>query len=595
MDRKSLVILGISFLLLIAWGPLMEKLYPPKPRPAAQTNLVQAVSTSAPPVLSAARTNAQTNVVTQASVVPTEAQAEKLLVITNKEASYVFTSAGGGIKEIELRDYPQTIQCGRDVPGENKWAKLNSPAQVPVFAISAGDDFRADSAYTLSQPSSNVVRAERVSESGLAVVKEFRIETNHLFRVSTRIENRGQNAITLPNTDYSIGSATPLSETDDGMLMGLFWYNGDKLTEVKEGWFANKTLGCIPGTPRPEYLEGNSNVVWASVQNQFFTLVTIPTNAGSHVVAWHVTNAIPFNPKGRNPGIYQAALRYDGISLPAGQGLQRDYLVYAGPKEYKNLSRLGARMNNKLDLVMNFGFFGFFAKALLLGMNGLHSMGLSYGLAIIVITFIIKTLFWPLTNASTKSMKRMSALQPQMKELQEKYKDDPVKRNEKLMQFMREHKVNPMGGCLPILLQLPVFFGFYTMLQSAIELRGASFLWACDLSKPDTIFFIPFLGDFPVNPMPVIMTITMFIQMRLTPVSPGMDPMQQKIMQYMPLMFVVFLYNMSAGLNLYWTVQNILTIIQTKLTKTADPKAPPAPPKPAAPVWKPGQGKKKNK
>src|SRR5678810_184583 len=122
---------------------------------------------------------------------------------------------------------------------------------------------------------------------------------------------------------------------------------------------------------------------------------------------------------------------------------------------------------------------------------------LPYGWAIIAITIIIKGLFWPLTAASTRSMKRMAALQPQMKAIQEKYKDDAVKMNKKTMEFMKEHKVSPLGGCLPMLLQIPVFFGFYRMLQSAIELRGASFLWACDLSQPDTIFY---LAGFPVNP-----------------------------------------------------------------------------------------------
>jgi YidC/Oxa1 family membrane protein insertase len=163
-------------------------------------------------------------------------------------------------------------------------------------------------------------------------------------------------------------------------------------------------------------------------------------------------------------------------------------------------------------------------------------------------------------------MKRMQALQPQMKAIQEKYKEDPVKMNRKTMEFMKEHKVSPLGGCLPMLLQIPVFFGFYTMIQSAIELRGAGWLWVPDLSKPDTLFMIPGTG-FPFNFLPLLMGVTMLWQARLTPPSPGMDPTQQKIMKYMPLMFMVFLYNFSAGLTLYWTVQNLLTILQTKLTK----------------------------
>src|SRR4029450_878778 len=126
-----------------------------------------------------------------------------------------------------------------------------------------------------------------------------------------------------------------------------------------------------------------------------------------------------------------------------------------------------------------------FSKVLLTSMNGLNALGLSYALSIIAITVIIKLLFWPLTQASTRSMKRMQTLQPQMKAIQEKYKDDPVKMNKKVMEFMREHKVSPLGGCLPVLLQIPVFIGFFQMVRTAIELRGASFLWACDLSSSE--------------------------------------------------------------------------------------------------------------
>ena len=166
-------------------------------------------------------------------------------------------------------------------------------------------------------------------------------------------------------------------------------------------------------------------------------------------------------------------------------------------------------------------------------------------------------------------MKRMSELAPQMKLIQERYKDDPAKVQQKTMEFYRENKVNPMAGCLPMLVQFPVFIGFYTMLQSCIELRGQEFLWAHDLSQEDTVAY---LFGFPINPLPIVMAVTMFYQARLTPPSPGMDPMQQKIMKYMPMMFVFILYRFSAALTLYWTVQNVLTIVQTKLTKIQDDK-----------------------
>jgi YidC/Oxa1 family membrane protein insertase len=271
------------------------------------------------------------------------------------------------------------------------------------------------------------------------------------------------------------------------------------------------------------------------------------------------------------------------MTLAPGSSLERQITFFAGPKEYRTLALIADRFQNNVDLVMGFGWvvFAFFTKTLLLAMNWLHStLSVSYGWAIIIITVVIKLLFWPLTQASTRSMKRMQALQPQMNAIKEKYKDDPVKMNKKVMEFMKEQRVSPLGGCLPMMLQMPVFFGFYGMIRSAIELRGAPFLWIADLSKPDTLFnfneIIPGL-NFPFNPLPLLMGVTMLWQARLAPPSPGMDPAQAKMMKYMPLMFMVFLYNFSAALALYWTVSNLLTIAQTKLTRTADPALPAQP------------------
>jgi YidC/Oxa1 family membrane protein insertase len=203
-----------------------------------------------------------------------------------------------------------------------------------------------------------------------------------------------------------------------------------------------------------------------------------------------------------------------------------------------------------------------------------NNLGVSWSWSIVLLTVIVRIILVPLTWRQIKSMRAMQALQPQIKALQEKYKDDPKKMNMKLMEFMKENKVSPLGGCLPILLQIPVFFGLYQMLRSAIELRGARFLWAADLSQPDTIAVV---FGIPINPLPLIMGATQLWQARLTPPSPGVDPVQQKMMQYMPLIFVLMLYNFSAGLALYWTVQNLLSILQMRLTKALPQQAQPAP------------------
>ena len=334
----------------------------------------------------------------------------------------------------------------------------------------------------------------------------------------------------------------------------------------------------------------NCNVVWAAVYNRFFTIIVAPpTNEPPEEIIVRHVKMPPLSPEElatvskaiTNQFGFQTAFVYPAITLASKQTVEQRFDVFAGPKEYKTLDRLASLFGNNMDLVMGFGgFFGFFARLLLLSMNGLHALGLPYALTIIGITVIIKVLFWPLTQMSTRSMKRMQALQPQVKAIQEKYKDDPQKMNQKMMELWKQNKVNPAAGCLPMLIQLPIFFGFYRMLQTAIELRGAGFLWACDLSRADTVWVVPGL-NFPLNPLPLIMGATQLWQMRLTPPSPGVDPVQQKMMQYMPLIFLFILYNFSSGLTLYWTVQNLLTIAQMKLTKASNASVP-APAKPAS-------------
>ncbi len=260
--------------------------------------------------------------------------------------------------------------------------------------------------------------------------------------------------------------------------------------------------------------------------------------------------------------------------------------VCAGPKEYHLLSVVAAELNNNFDAIMDFGWFGFFSKGLLLAMNFLHAaVKVPYGWAIVLITVLLRLIFWPLTAAGTRSMKKMQALQPQVKAIQEKYKDDPMKAQKKQMELWKENKVNPMGGCLPALIQMPVFIGFYRMIRSAIELRGAHFLWVSDLSTPDTLFLIPGI-NFPFNLLPLLMVGVMVWQAHLTPPSPGMDPAQQKMMRYMPALFLVFLYNYSSGMALYMFVSTLLGIIQTKMTKTQTTTA-------ATPVLTPAPKKKK--
>jgi len=606
MDRKSVIVVVVCLALMGLWSlVLVPKLYPPKPLPPGATNAVTQIPatnttqtvttpTPAPPALSPTTAPPRPAYATNV--------AEQTLILTNENVRYTFTSHGGGLKTVELVRYAETISRRRKgQPLTNGVVKLNRDAPAPLMAVLGDDSVQGDGIFELTRIA-NGLRAEKTLTNGLRLIKEFQLGTNYLFHAAVRMENTSGGPLALSPQEWVIGTATPMGPDDNGQNLGIMWHNGEKKEKIFKQWFDNASffscVGLSSSQPRPEYRAGNSNVVWASAQNQFFALVAMPIEPALQIVSRAVDLPRPsldeLPPNLRNappPKGFFTLLAYPGVTLAAGQSLERQIHFFAGPKEYRTLARIADRFRNSVDAVMDFGWFGFFSKGLLLAMNWVnHTLGLTYGWAIIVITFIIKTLFWPLTAASTRSMKRMASLQPQMKAIQEKFKDDPAKMNKKMMEFWKEHKVNPMGGCLPMVLQMPVFIGFFYMIQSAIELRGASWLWVADLSKPDTLFYIPGIG-FPFNLLPLLMGVTMLWQARLTPPSPGMDPMQQKMMKYMPLMFLVFLYNFSSGLTLYWTVQNLLSILQTKLTKAAVPAAPTAPA--TSPVLTPRAKKKK--
>jgi len=605
MDRKSVVVLIVCGVLFMAWTIIAPRLYPPQP--ISRTNSLAGTVTSTSGVPDAvtaatnllARADGLTNLTT--AVTPPNAP-EELLVVTNETARYIFTSHGGGLKMVELFKYPESVACGaRRNASSNRLASLNGPASQPILSLLHAESWQGDGVYKLGKttrteplpaPATNqtriveIIRAEKAIGTNLYLLKEFEISSNYLVRARVRIENHSGQPLAIPVQHWVVGSATPTNPHDDGTDVGLHWHDGENDQAIGTPWFLNKTLGCLPGTPRNDYSVTNSRLAWVTANNQFFFLALMARDPGQAVAAVRY----PWPPPGpeelaadptalTNQHALLVSLDQAAAVVGPGQALERHFTIFAGPKEYRLLQRLGAQLKNGIDQAMGFGgfyIFTVFSGILLLSMNALHSLGLSYALAIIAITVIIKILFWPLTQASTRSMKRMQTLQPQIKALQEKYKDDPKKQQEKMMEFWREHKINPVGGCLPMLLQIPVFIGFFQMVRTAIELRGATFLWACDWTRPDTIFFIPGL-NFPVNPLPILMGITMFFQARLTPMSPGMDPAQQKMMKYFPMVFLVILYNYSAGLTLYWTVQNLLTITQTLLTRTKpEPAAKPA-------------------
>lgn len=239
-------------------------------------------------------------------------------------------------------------------------------------------------------------------------------------------------------------------------------------------------------------------------------------------------------------------LTTESFYLPPSESVTYSYKTYVGPKNLEHLSD----SNADFDEAIHFGFFHFLSKPLFDVLRFFNSYINNYGFSIILLTVCIKLIFWPLTHKSYKSMQGMQKLQPEMKRLKEKYANDKQRLNQEMMSFYRDNKVNPLGGCLPILIQIPVFFALYRVLLESIELRHAPFiLWITDLSAKDPYFITP-----------IVMGASMFLQQKLTPTN--LDPTQEKVMLMMPVIFTFMFLNFPAGLVIYWLVNNLLTILQ---------------------------------
>lgn len=299
-------------------------------------------------------------------------------------------------------------------------------------------------------------------------------------------------------------------------------------------------------------------VRWISAKNKFFAQVLRPEapGRGYRVSARRADDQQVFFVEQVG-----ASINMDAAALGAGEELAREYLYYVGPKEY---SRLRAFPDNIAN-VMEFGFFGPLCRVLLPALSFFYSIVRNYGVAIILLTIVVRVIFWPVTRKSTESMKKMAEIQPEVQKLREKYKKDPQQMNQAVMLLYRERGVNPLAGCLPMVIQIPVFIALFTVLRSAVELRFAPFLWISDLSEPEGLLegMIPLAGS--LNILPLFMTATMVWQQKLTPTAG--DPQQQKMMMIMPVVMLFIFYNMPSALVLYWSTSQCLSIAQLLLQK----------------------------
>jgi YidC/Oxa1 family membrane protein insertase len=291
-------------------------------------------------------------------------------------------------------------------------------------------------------------------------------------------------------------------------------------------------------------------VDWVGYGNNYFLQAFVPVEERGYEVVPRVLDA--------GKGLVQVVFMTEPFQLEAGQEKTIKMRLFLGPKELDYLKEAEPSLVDAVD----FGWFSFLAVPALYVLKWFYKYLHNYGLAIILMTILIKIAFWPLTQKSFKSMQAMKKIQPKIAQVREKYKDDREKLNQELMALYKTYKVNPMGGCLPMVLQIPVFIALYRMLNTAVELRHEPFmLWINDLTAPDRLSIgipIPYLGGIPV--LTLLMGISMFVQQKMTP-SSG-DPRQEQVMLLMPVIFTVFFINFPSGLVLYWLVNNILSIVQ---------------------------------
>lgn len=573
MNKKDLIPVIILALLIPLWMYvdrtfIAEKFPAPAPvpvdQPASEVPVAGNVSDAA---LSEAKPVAEVAVPV---VIDTEVPADEMVkVLENENLRIELTSLGGGIKSATLFKYPE-LNKKESGPVVIDFSDSAALAYQGLAGISARESLNIEKAAD-----GKSILFSKTWNSGAVFERTLTIGDDYLLTVNDRFINRSSNPWNIPAVRLLSGTMenpADMKATKGISILGVdsftpdggvnFW--GRKLNKFYKNADKAASIDVVP-----EEMQ-NQEVDWVAAKNKFFTQIISPTEP---VATMAILSTRDMNEKAVLPKSITAALAFKPTVLNAGDSLNREFHYFIGPKKYSILKETG----NSMEKVMEFETTGFFSwmnwlmepsrRALLWTLNLFHGVVRNYGIAIILLTVLIRVLFWPLTHKSTESMKRMQEVQPQIKALQEKHKKDPQRAQQEVMKFYKENKVNPMGGCLPMFVQIPVFIALFTVLRNAIELRYSGFLWVADLSQPENLFAgqVPFVGS--LNILPLLMSVSMIWQQKLS--SPGAaatpeQAQQQKMMMFMmPIMMLFFFYSMPSGLVLYWTTSNLLMIAQT--------------------------------
>jgi YidC/Oxa1 family membrane protein insertase len=452
---------------------------------------------------------------------------------------------GGGFSSFILKNYREKI--AKDSPLQ-ELIPQNGSTETVLLGFAGKSLPGLDKALFSASSDAETVNIQEAaqeitfvwkSDGGVVVEKTYKFTPDsYLIGLDVTIKNGSDQSI-QDKLFIALNGSTPADTRMYG-FEGPSTLINDKLEEVKIKDIAEQNTF-------------NGKVKWVAMQDRYFMMSVIPDQIEEEAAMRLFL---------KDDSLLEAQyVNPDGDIRPGTQHTYQ-YSLFFGPKSMKVLKNAG----HDLGKALNFGWFTVLAKPCVWLMNKLYSVIPNYGIAIIILTLLIKIVLWPLGSKSYKSMSEMKKIQPLMKDIREKYKNDKKKMNEEVMSLYRTYKINPLGGCLPMVVQLPVFFALYRMLYQAIELRHAPFfLWIDDLSAPDRLFnfgfSIPFMEPpYGIPVLTIIMGGTMLLQQKMSP--PMGDPTQAKMMMFMPLIFTFIFINFSSGLVLYWLVNNILSISQ---------------------------------
>lgn len=570
MDRNFVLAFVLSLLVMITWSVYTAKQHPPKTGSTPTSEATQqgeggspqgkvaqqkekapvepAPSAPAPEPAQPAATRVPAG---KAAVqVPTDTR-EKRISIQNPLFHAVLTSHGGGLVQWQLQKFTDPSQPGRPrvsmvTPDQNRDVAL----ATPFTNLGFGDWSKAP--FAVSRPNDKTVVFTR-EQGGVRVRKTYLFDPDHyVFRLHIELHN-GSSRDLRPTFRVTWPATTQASADYSDFSLAAYVEGHLKRASIK----SSHSFFGFGGGSFDKVQEYSSNVDWAGAQTRYFLSALMPDSPSQA--------AARFDPAKKSAG--KAAfveVAFQGVDVPPGQGVDREYRVYIGPKEPERLDSVGAH----LDEAILRGWFPRLTRFFTWVLTATHSVIPNYGVAIILITVLVRLLMWPLMSRQTRSMKRMATLQPRIKEIQKKYPDDRQKQSEAMMGVYKEAGVHPLSmvtGCLPMILQLPVFLGFYYALLSAIQLRQQPFFgWITDLSAPESLFTLPVV-HIPVRVLPLLMGGSMVLQQRVTPST--MDAAQARMMMtIMPVVFTVLFYQFASGLVLYWLFSTLLGILQQVIT-----------------------------